>query len=43
MRNISYISPDIVLLEILSEGIICDSVYASDSEDIVLFGDQTAI
>lgn len=43
MNKESYISPDIMFLEIVNEGIICDSAFASDSEDIVLFSDDMVL
>jgi hypothetical protein len=37
MQKVNYTSPEIKVIEITAEGMICTSGYAWDSEDVELF------
>ena len=37
MNTNNYTSPEIEVIEIVAEGVICTSGYAGDSEDVELF------
>ena len=37
MKNEKYISPEIEVVEVMTEGVLCASGYAGDSDDVELF------
>ena len=37
MKEDKYISPEVEVIEVMTEGVLCASGYAGDSDDVELF------
>lgn len=37
MKEEKYISPEVEVIEVMTEGVLCASGYAGDSDDVELF------
>jgi hypothetical protein len=43
MNKMPYISPGLIFLEIVDEGVLCGSAFVPDSDDVVLFNEEEVL